>query len=405
MPGEKWDEIASLLEKTFLCHGGSPLSDSERGEAMDRLLLLIRETGDAWPRDARATFLAALVRATSEGEEHEARRAMLRSLHELDPPPDWAIDLAGRFSHMLGFERAGADLGELAFAAGRSPRPSLTVFLPQLYLKASPPVANPKRAEELCAQLLAAKAPGTELDYPASWMLLIHEADARVGVGDGDAGSKFLEQAAACAPEGMRHSLHEEAVFMRSGGASKDIMGRSIQLNFATTRFLRVMARSDELASDPNREAEVAGELVKIARSEPGAERAALAYVRAGRILLRPGHEGARGPLEAAARLSLAAPDTRALVCRTLARALLAEGADPGRAEALALEAGERPAASDDPRTKGELADAWLLAARARWKRGDAAGAQAALDRARGLDACDKRELDAMGRLLEGGPK
>lgn len=104
--------------------------------------------------------------------------------------------------------------------------------------------------------------------------------------------------------------------------------------------------------------------------------------------------EGALRALEAAAALRLTGEDVdvRALVARSLSRALLE--ADPARAEALALEAAQVP--EDAPLTPGERADAWVLVGLARRARGDAAGAREAASRAAECEPYDRRGLAAL---------
>src|SRR5581483_6176772 len=180
------------------------------------------------PADPRAAFLAGFARATESEGEHEGRRAMVLAVRRFSPAaPDWAIDLGGRFSHMLGFERASADVGELAFRAGRSPAPERAVYLPQLYLKASAPVTDPVRAEETCRRLLEAKKPDTDDRYPATWMLYAHLADARIGQEDAKGAAAFFDQAAAHAPPGIGGSIREAAAELLRSGADKRAMGRS----------------------------------------------------------------------------------------------------------------------------------------------------------------------------------
>src|SRR5207248_1309734 len=97
----------------------------------------------------------------------------------------------------------------------------------------------------------------------------------------------------------------------RRGGVSKDSMGRSIKLDFPTTRFLAQIAHLDRLGTDPRTEVEVAMDLVKLAAFEAEAgrpERSAVAALRAARVPARQPERrgdkpGARAALERARAL------------------------------------------------------------------------------------------------------
>src|SRR5581483_4534983 len=136
-------------------------------------------------------------------------------------------------------------------------------------------------------------------------------------------------------------------------------------------------------------------------------EHAAVARLRAARLLRRSGHGAeARVLLEAAHGLGLKPIDTRSLIERALAHELLVdEPRAPARAAELALDAARSAPAGDekdafDPRTPCELADAWLLAARAYGQLDDAKRMREALEAARKLEPRDRRELDDLAARL-----
>ena len=138
--------------------------------------------------------------------------------------------------------------------------------------------------------------------------------------------------------------------------------------------------------------------------------KAALTRVHAGRALLRAERVGdAIKALRLGAKLNLppADADVRALVCRTLAHALLLAplGASPSadnlsEARGLATEAIAAARGKPEDFTRGELADAWVLLGRAEHFLGATSAAKAAHAAALALEPYDRRELDRLGKSL-----
>ncbi|HZU98438.1 MAG TPA: protein kinase [Planctomycetota bacterium] len=395
--------IASDVALAF--NGGGPRTEQDarmQHEAVERLKKVVVGLASAYPEDGRALLLDATQRTFDDGAEHDTRRQMMRALR-LEPPPEaWEIDIAGRFSHMLGFERASADVGELLASRPELAPPERIVYLVQLYLRASPPVVNPERAEELGKRLLARKTPANEQIYPDSWLLYLHLADARVGLRDAAGATRYLERAGSLAPDASTEAMIEkEAAALRRALPGPETMGRRIRLAFPTTPFLGQVAEID-VHDDPTEEKEAATayeRLAKIEAEQSRPERAALAWIRAARSHERLGRTERRfDALEAAAALSVPA-DTRALVCRELARARLEVGAADAACP-LALEATKAPEREPDVRTPGEIADAWVLVARAREAQGQKKEAREALAHAIELRPVDHREIDELRRRL-----
>jgi tetratricopeptide (TPR) repeat protein len=396
MPEDVAAEVQASIELGF---AGGPATDEEqeaRNAELKSLFKRAPELAERYPDDGRTLVLSALAIAHESGREHALRRDMMAGIHR-GPVAPWACDLVGRFSHMLGFERASADVGELELRPGAELRPARLVFLPQLYLKAAPPVANPKRAEEVCAQLLAVKTPATANEYPETWMVEDHRAWARVALLDNPGAASFFERAAEAAPDDRtRLVTHAEAERARAGALDPSAAGASIRLCFATTPFLRQIMDLDLARPDIPGQRTAAEDFERLAGPPATPEQAALALLRAARAHAAGAQrDRAREALERAGALPLGAPDTRALVARALARALL-ETNDTARAEQLALEAAADANDPDsDPRTPGERADAWVLVARARLARGDRARAIEALEAAAKL-ATDRREIEEL---------
>ena len=399
MPEDLAAEVAAAVELGFSGGGASSEEDERaRSAALQGVLARAPELAERYPDDGRLLVLAALASAQEPGREHAHRRDMIAGVRR-GPATPWACDLAGRFSHMVGFERASADMGELELRPGAELRPSRVAFLPQLYLKAAPPVADPRRAEEVCERLLALKKPETIHEYPETWMLLDHCGWARVALLDNPGAARFFDRAAEAAPDGqIRTVTSAEAARARARGLDPSTAGAAIRLCFATTPFLRQIMELDEAMPDAASQEAAAVELERLAGRPATTEQGALALLRAARAHVAGARrDRAREALERAAALPLEAPDTRALVARALARALL-EADEPARAEPLALEAAAEAKDPDaDPRTPGERADAWVLVARARLARGDRARAIEALEAADRL-ATDRREIEELRR-------
>jgi tetratricopeptide (TPR) repeat protein len=403
MPEKLAVTIASEMDSAF--NGGGPRTEADeraRDASIERLKGIVVGLATAYPDDGRAVLLDAIQKTFEDGSEHDARRQMMRALR-LEPPPNaWQVDVAGRYTHMMGFERASADVGELLVRRPDPPPAERIVYLVQLYLRASPPVRNPERAEELGKQLIAAKTRTNEQVYPETWMLFLHLADARVGLRDGPGAAEYLERAATFAPDDATgRTIHKEAAALREALPGPETMGRRIRLAFPTTRFLQIVAGID-VHDDPSEKDDAASAYEQVARTEAAQgrpERAALAWIRAARSHERAGRSERRfDALDAAAALTVPF-DTRALVCRELARARL-EAGSADAACALALEATKPPALEPDPRTPGEVADAWVLVARAREAEGQKKEAREALARAIEVHPADHREIDALRRRL-----
>ncbi len=377
-----------------------------RDEAVDEIAAVFDRAADLarrYPDDPKVQALRAKVGMRTPWREHESRRLLVRLFRAKAIPGLRDIDHAGRFAHALGFERASAEVGETLFADDGVQDPRYGVYLVQLYLKAAPPVAWPERARKFAERLLATKTPENVNDYPDSAMLYAHVADAAEGLDDPVAMADAWEASARHSTDPVQTEqmlTYVEALRAGKVKLKPSRMGRSILLFFATTPFLKRVKALDDRADVAD--AEAAGGFAALGdevRGEGHAEAAALAYLRAGRVFARTGdHASACEVLQRAVALSLPAEaiDTRALVRVALARSLL-EGSpsasDLARAEALAREAVAR-VEGFDPRSAGELVDAWVLVARACRARRDTAGARDAVDRARALYPLDARELE-----------
>jgi serine/threonine-protein kinase len=358
-----------------------------------------RALATRFPGDPRILGAIAWTAIVTPGEEHAARRAVLGlvAASALRLPEE--VDRGGRLCHMLGFERAAADVAELTFADGGAPPPRHGAFICQLYLAGQEPVFWPDRAGELSDRLLRAKAGADAFGYPTLAMLHAQKAMAFVGVGDAEAAAGEYEAAAATATEEERPDFVGLVTLARAGRLTATDLWRHFRISLGSTPFFREVSRLDELASPRHDEEAARGfeDLAEQSARAGRAEQAACALLRAARYHGTGGADDAgRAALERALGLDLgAAPDTRALVCRVAARALLERTKDAARAEALAREA-VAPVDGADRRSPGEIADGWALVARARLAANDLPGARKAIESGLSVSPRDRRELDSL---------
>jgi hypothetical protein len=236
-----------------------------------------------------------------------------------------------------------------------------------------------------------ASPPGPDaLVLPDRGTILAYRAVAGVMRGEGGRATRELEEAS---PPGS--GLQDLARALRR---SRQVDPRDfVRVSFAVSRLLMALLRADS-DRDPRRAPLRLVELARELATGGRADLSALAFVRGARAAQRiHDGDGARDLLESAWRMDLNhAPSVRCLVGRLLGEAVLDVG--PARAERLGRESAA-PWEGPEGRTAGEVADAWLLVARACRLQGDMAGADQALDAAAAANPPDTRQLR---RLREG---
>jgi serine/threonine protein kinase len=393
------DELEGIVESPSI-----PTATLRRAQELTAELL--REA----PHDSRSLHYEALARFMIDGQELESRRGLLAAARASPPLDLRAVTRTVYFMRSLGFERAAAAVAEEACPGDRGVTPRLAGTLSYLYLTAQPPLADPARAEALATTAIESTTDRGE--RPTVFLWFATRAQARISLGRlHEAAADFDESARASRGgpyAGAGPVMLDRANECAAGKVPPDFGPRAFYLNFATTEFEGDVEGLNQRWRDwaPGGYEDAARGFLELADKEAARQRrehAAIAALRAGWVLERAHlDDRARDALERAQDLAQGTPlDTRALVARALANHLIERSLALERAETLASDATfEVPPGEPDARTDEELAEAWVLVARARLLRKDRAGARRALEQATSLDPADRRGVELVTKAL-----
>ncbi|MBL4845076.1 MAG: serine/threonine protein kinase [Planctomycetes bacterium] len=371
---------------------------------------------ERYPGDSRAIFLAALVKLLGRTTgDFEVRRELLRAIRAEPRLPDEALTVSVLVVWTLGFARAADDLCEPS-VLGPGPSASCSLNLLHIQMKAVPPVRDIPGATLIAEAALRLRVrnhpgPGDHLLVP-TWDLHCNLAELHLIQGSVEKAALGYDAAERSTQSRRRSAFGARAREIRSGKVTPADGTRNISTMFPFTDFGRTLARLERLENKASgfAAADQAASEASALQKKGQLSKAAVTLVLAGRALLRADRiVGAIKTLRRAARLSLPEQDAdvRALVCRTLASALLL--ATPGvapsaahlnEAQALATEALTAGRAHPKHFTRGEIADAWVLVGRAELLRGAKPEAKAAYEAALALEPYDRRELTTLGEAL-----